>query len=191
MNTECSKLNANLCRSLVLGLVLAILNACATPAQTSQDLVNSKSTTVYLVRHAEKYVDQGRDPALTETGKQRAGKWAEILGQEPIAAVFSTDTTRTRDTAKPIAARHGLDVQLYSANDVNHRNFLAANRGRSVVVVGHSNTIPGFVNGLIQNDKYQDLDETQYSNLYIVTEVNGVASASVLIVNLDEPIKGK
>jgi phosphohistidine phosphatase SixA len=169
-----------LIKVIAVSLTLSIVSACVTPSE-----VDIESTTIYLVRHAEKVKDSGRDPALTTIGEQRARKWADILSKEPIKAVYSTDTIRTRDTAKPIAAKHGLEVELYSAKEVNHLSFLSENRGKSAVVVGHSNTVPGFVNGLLNQDAYADLDESQYSNLYIVTDINGVATAQVLLVHLD------
>ena len=35
-------------------------------------------------------------------------------------------------------------------------------------MVGHSNTIPGFVNELIEEDYYEQINDTVNSNLYIV-----------------------
>jgi hypothetical protein len=36
-------------------------------------------------------------------------------------------------------------------------------------VVGHSNTIPGFVNELIDYEYYQQIDDFNNSNLYVVS----------------------
>ena len=40
-------------------------------------------------------------------------------------------------------------------------------RFKKVLIVGHSNTIPNFVNGLIEKDFYNQIDDLNNSNLYI------------------------
>jgi broad specificity phosphatase PhoE len=67
-----------------------------------------------LVRHAEpvKIVDADgpADPPLAPRGVQQAERLAEYLGQEPIAAVWSSPMQRARETAAPLAAALGIDV---------------------------------------------------------------------------------
>jgi 2,3-bisphosphoglycerate-dependent phosphoglycerate mutase len=41
--------------------------------------------------------------------------------------------------------------------------------GGTVLVVGHSNTIPGIVNFLTGKNEYKNFEETEYGNLIIVT----------------------
>ena len=60
-------------------------------------------TTLILVRHAEK-VDDSRDPELSDMGKQRAEKLAQVLGSQSIDAIYSTDYIRTKDTCAPVSA---------------------------------------------------------------------------------------
>ena len=84
-----------------------------------------QSGTAYLVRHAEKVtsdeamvVADPRDPPLTEAGEARAETLADLLSNKGITAIYSSDYTRTRDTAEPLAATLGLDVQLYDPSDL-------------------------------------------------------------------------
>ena len=41
--------------------------------------------------------------------------------------------------------------------------------GKTVLVVGHSNTTPAFVNKIIGEKKYKDIDENDNASLFIVT----------------------
>ncbi len=72
--------------------------------------------TLILVRHGESAGNVGgviqgwSDAALTEAGLAQADSVAERLAGEPIAAVYASPLARARDTARPIAERHGLPV---------------------------------------------------------------------------------
>lgn len=81
----------------------------------------------YLVRHgqtewnvAERF--RGRvDIALNETGIAQARAVAERLAVEDISAIFSSPLSRALDTAKPIAEKLGLSVQIADALiDINY-----------------------------------------------------------------------
>ncbi|NNC98754.1 MAG: histidine phosphatase family protein [Gammaproteobacteria bacterium] len=129
---------------------------------------SSYVTTFYLIRHAEKEVTNGRDPALTEQGRYRAKKWAEVFQRVAFDVVYSTDTIRTRETAAPTAQSQSLPVQLYDALSVNYAEFIAGNLNKTVLVVGHSNTTPAFVNGLLGKQAYAQMDDDDNSSLFIV-----------------------
>ena len=46
--------------------------------------------------------------------------------------------------------------------------FLESIKGQTVLIVGHSNTTPMFVNAIIGEDKYKQIDDNINGNLYIV-----------------------
>ena len=176
-------------RYLSIGLLLAI-TACAATISAEDSVSESVShhTTFYLVRHAEKEKSESKDPQLTAKGRARAQNFAEFLSNEKVDAVYSTDTIRTRDTAAPVANSQNVEVTLYSPRDLDYHKFLHDNQGKTVVVVGHSNTTPAFTNGLIRQQKYQDLDESQYDTLFVVDIIQGVAKAKTLQLKMtDQP----
>jgi broad specificity phosphatase PhoE len=78
-------------------------------------------TTVHLARHGQSdWNAAGRwqghaDRPLTELGRQQAAELAERLASVPLDAVYSSDLRRALETAEPVAARLGLDVQAVPA----------------------------------------------------------------------------
>lgn len=146
----------------------------------------TKVTTYYLIRHAEKDRSNRseRDPELTSEGMARAKRWAEVLRAIDFEAVYSTDYKRTRETALPLAETKGLEVQNYNAQELYNSSFRKATEGKKVLVVGHSNTTPQFVNAIIGKKKYSDIDDEENGALFIVqVQPNGSSTSQVLYIN--------
>lgn len=51
-------------------------------------------------------------PPLNELGRAQAESVADVLATEPVTAVYASTAVRARQTAAPIAARHGQEVQV-------------------------------------------------------------------------------
>ena len=86
-----------------------------------------------------------------------------------LDAVYSTNYNRTKETAKPTAASQHLKVTLYHPLKIDYTAFKKETKGKTVLIVGHSNTIPNFVNALIGKNKYKQIADNNNANLYIVT----------------------
>ena len=52
--------------------------------------------------------------------------------------------------------------------------------GKKVLIVGHSNSTPEFVNKLINQKVYSQIDDTVFGNLYLVTIINDVVTFKLL-----------
>ncbi|WP_027126719.1 SixA phosphatase family protein [Gelidibacter mesophilus] len=146
---------------------------------------SSEITTYYFIRHAEKDRSDPseKDAHLTGDGYKRARHWSEILQHIPFDAVYSTDYNRTKETGQPTAAKNQLDMITYSVSNGYDDAFKTATRGKTVLIVGHSNTIPDFVNAVIGTKKYVDIDDANNGNLYIVTISNDKTTDLVLTIN--------
>lgn len=146
-------------------------------------------TTFYLIRHAEK--DRSNpddaDPELNQKGLGRAMHWAEVLRDANIDAIYSTDYSRTSMTAAPTSVKNNIDVQYYDPRNLDLEQFKADNLNKNVLVVGHSNTTPQMVNMLLNEDKYEALDDSENGTLFIVKLVNEKATDSKLIFNCNCP----
>ena len=125
-------------------------------------------TTIFLVRHAEKIADGSSDPALSPAGSSRADELAYILKHVKLNAIYSTPYRRTKQTVLPIAKEKGLKVMLYKPGEEDFlKKVLQAFSGGTVLIVGHSNTIPGLANELAGQSDFSDLDDATYDNLFI------------------------
>ncbi len=126
-------------------------------------------TKIFLIRHSETIDDGTRDPGLSEKGIERAKKWTAILQSEKIDKVYSTDLKRTRALARTIANSQGIERLISYERDLDMEIFLKEIKGKTVAVSGHSNTTPFIVNNLIGKEKFQQIDDSDYGNLFIVT----------------------
>lgn len=155
--------------------------------KTSEGIQETEAmTTYYFIRHAEKDMSKpgDRDPQLSEAGVTRAQKWAEILQKVDFDLIFSSDYVRTRTTAKAVAEAQQKPVSIYDPKNLNDQDFQKKTKGKTVLVVGHSNTNPMFVNLLLQEKKYSDLEEEDYGSLFIVhISPDGTRSSEVLQIN--------
>ncbi len=131
---------------------------------------SEQCSTFYLIRHAEKVrTDKSdKDPKLNEYGMLRAIKWQEYFSDKNISKIYSTNYKRTLETVKPIQESSDIIPIIYSPSDIDYKNFIMSNKIEVVLIVGHSNTIPDFVNGLINENVYSQIDDLNNSNLYVV-----------------------
>jgi broad specificity phosphatase PhoE len=147
-------------------LLLGTVSAPVLGAQTASP------TVVVIVRHAEKAAEPRNDPPLTPVGVQRAQALAAMLRDADVAVVMHTPTTRTRETARPVAERFGLTPQVLPLGPMPVHAAAVAEAvrrhpGRTIVVVGHSNTIMPYVEAL-GGPKRSELCDHQYDGLYTV-----------------------
>ena len=141
-------------------------------------MAQEPAVVVYLVRHAEK-IDDSRDPALSNVGKERASLLAGMLRDAGMTHLWSTDYLRTQHTAQPLATAAGLAVTSYDPRDLPA--FAAKLRsipGRHLVV-GHSNTTPQLVHAL-GGAPGTPIDDGEYDRLYVVTIVEKTVSTVLL-----------
>lgn len=127
-------------------------------------------TNVYLVRHAEKVTGEnvGSDPELTEAGQTRSQLLAKMLANKNITGIHSSDYIRTRDTAKPLAEKTGLEIEIYDPRGLHDLVAKIKAAGGSHLVVGHSNTIPETV-VILGGDGGPIIEEkNEYDRLYKV-----------------------
>lgn len=146
----------------------------------------AEPTTFVLLRHAEKSLEPADDPLLTPAGEARALRLANMLGSggagaNRIAAVYASETRRAEATAAPLAERLGLETARTPEGEAPAvmRELLRRHRGRVVLVVGHSNTVPAMVAALTGGREPPVLADDEFDAIFLVT-VNRAGAASVL-----------
>lgn len=167
-------------------IVLFILGSLhSIDAQDTIDIVEVQTTTYYLIRHAEKDRSDAtnKNPGLTKKGFFRADRWAELFEKTGLDAVYSTNYDRTLMTASPTASQKELEIELYDPRDLYSEEFRGKTIGKTVLVVGHSNTTPAFVNAILGEERYASMDDNDNSSLFVVTVIGNEKSVQILKVN--------
>lgn len=166
--------------------LLIFAMAVSSFSQDKKKEIVSDITTYYFIRHAEKDRSNPaeRNPHLIEAGLKRADNWSLIFGNIKFDAIYSTDYYRTIETAKPTAENNKLSVIIYDPKTINTpETFLSETKGKTVLVVGHSNTTPEFVNALLGTNTYEHIEDDNNGNLYIVTVIGDHIVDQVLTIN--------
>lgn len=173
--------NRTLALSGLLFVLWLGLLGCAASRPTAA--TPNGATTVYIVRHAEKDPAPGLpDPVLTPAGEARATVLRETLGRERIAAIFTTNTIRTRTTVAPLAEKLKLSPQVYDARQQSAlvERIKTEFAGKKVLVVGHSNTILETAEALGATRPVPTVADNEFSYLLEVTlPATGAATATV------------
>jgi broad specificity phosphatase PhoE len=139
-------------------------------------------TTFILVRHAEKGNDGTKDPDLNEAGLMRAQSLAKLMQATKVDAIYSTPYKRTRNTVSPLAKEKGFDVLEYNKIEVMDI-LLKKYQGGTLIICGHSNTVPALANYLIGKDSYKAFEDSDYGNIIIVSVVERGKNANVVWLN--------
>jgi broad specificity phosphatase PhoE len=147
---------------------------------------SATTTTIVLVRHAEKQVGAINDAPLTPEGELRAARLAQMFGDAEdfgrIARIYVSDTRRSQQTAAGLAQRLALTpVVVEGKSDAAElaRRVLRENRGARALVVGHSNTVPPLVAALAGAENIPAMGDEEFDTVYIVT-VPTIGHANVL-----------
>ena len=154
-------------RWLALAVLLAVSVALGSGSET-------RPTTIYIVRHAEKDRSDPVDPTITAAGRERAKILSQTLRSVPLAAIYATELKRTQETVKPTAERTGIVPKIIERANVEELVARLQNdhAGQSVLVAGHSHSVPGLLAALGVNEKVY-LGSADYDRLFVVIHRGG------------------
>lgn len=133
------------------------------------------TTTIIFVRHAEKTSETETDPSLSAAGQRRVAELTrQLMDADVIAgvdAIYATPYKRTRETAQPLATALDLPVTSYDPddNDAVLEDILDKHKGKIILVVGHSDTLPGLIADLGASKRVPPIADYEYDNLYLVS----------------------
>ena len=141
----------------------------------------SGKRTLYIVRHAEKDTGGGNDPAISAIGRERAGDLFRALKKKKIDLIFVSQYKRTGMTADSLRIYQHIDTVQYAADVTGDKLFekihLRAGKAKNILVVGHSNTLPGIVRKAgVAGYTVKDIPDNEYDNLFIVKQRKGKAT---------------
>lgn len=151
--------------------------------QVEADAQDQKITTFILVRHAEKASD-GKDPELSQAGAERAQRLAALLKNSKISALYSTKYKRTQNTISPISKEKNLTINDYESMTIDAlQKIVNENVGGTVLVAGHSNTVPQMANTLLGKNEFQNFPDTEYGTILVISVLEVGKVTSVLRLN--------
>lgn len=151
----------HLSASMICGTILATLSATTCAQQA-----------VVLVRHAELQGAAMAEPKhlpLSEAGEARAKRLATMLKDSDIGAIYVTDFVRTNKTGEPLARELKKELIALPKGDPQQLvDRLRRNHGgQTVLLVGHSDTLPGLLKAFGLPEEIQIAPE-DYSNVFVV-----------------------
>ncbi|SVB55448.1 uncharacterized protein METZ01_LOCUS208302, partial [marine metagenome] len=106
------------------------------------------TTTVIFIRHAEKDLTQLDNPGLSDQGRVRVAELTrQLIDADVVAgidAIYSTSYRRNTETVQPLAKILNLEINYYNPteNEEVLENILNNHKGKIILVVAHSNTVP-------------------------------------------------
>jgi broad specificity phosphatase PhoE len=136
---------------------------------------SQSTTTLIIVRHAEKALTPADDPGLTPEGQARAAELARQLVDADVVAgvnaIYSTPYKRSLETARPLADALDIAINTYDPADTETTldRIVEEHTGEVVLVVGHSNTLPALIANLGASKNVPAIADAEYDNIYIIS----------------------
>lgn len=126
---------------------------------------------IFIVRHAEK--DTGQNPVLSAAGRQRAGDLYRRLKAEDIDVIMVSQYRRTAMTGDSLRIYANTDTAYYKADtsgyDVMQRIGKLPADVKNILIIGHSNTLPGIIRRAgVKDFLLAEIPDHEYDNLFII-----------------------
>ena len=133
------------------------------------------TTTIIFVRHAEQTSHDEADPSLSAAGHERVTELTRQLADADVVAgidaIYTTSYKRSTETAEPLSERLDVPISIYDANDTETvlKEILKNHKGKIILVVGHSNTVPELIANLGASKKVPAIARNEFDNIYIIS----------------------
>lgn len=125
----------------------------------------------YVMRHLHT-IPGVKDAELTAEGLRHAQMLPGWFENDPPQVIYVSSTRRAQQTAAPLASALGLTPKIYDpANTPALVQMVRAETG-TVLVVGHSNTVPDIVQQL-GGTRPEPIADTQFGDIWHITPING------------------
>ncbi|HEX8637925.1 MAG TPA: phosphoglycerate mutase family protein [Pyrinomonadaceae bacterium] len=141
-------------------------------------LAQDAPTVVIVVRHGEKQMSDptNPDPPLSEAGARRAQSLIQMAEEAGVSVIYTTQFRRARETAQPLADKLKIPVVPMEVNGANLNGYATAmakeiltkHAGKTVLVIGHTNTVPQMVEALGGKLPPAIDDAAEFDRLFVV-----------------------
>ena len=120
--------------SLVLGGCASMQHPAASPD-------------IFVMRHLNTPAG-AKDPDLTSAGHSAAVQLVKWFKRDRPAVIYVSSTKRAQQTAAPLALKLGVTLKIYNPADTTALIAAVSGETRTVLIVGHSNTVPDIIQRL-------------------------------------------
>lgn len=147
-------------KAIVLALLVATVSAmgpAVTPAQPN----------IYVMRHLHTPAGVS-DPDLTAEGMKYAAAVEDWFQRDPPNAIYASSTKRAQQTVEPLARRLKLAPKIYDPRDTPGLLAAVSLETGTVLIVGHSNTVPDIIEKL-GGKRPADLTHEDFGDIWHVT----------------------
>jgi len=153
------------------------------------------TTTIIFVRHAEQTSHDEQDPGLSDAGKLRVAELTRQLVDADVVAgidaIYSTPYKRSVETAEPLADELDLPINKYDGNNTEAvlETILKNHKGKIILVVGHSNTLPVLIANLGASKLVPPIERDEFDNIYIIS-IPWFGKTKTIRLRFGEPYNG-
>lgn len=180
--------------AIIVSSIFISSSLYASEAATETEGAQCDNYNVFVMRHLPKAEVTHKDPELNELGQQMALALADTDFMALVDVAFSTDYQRTKQTIAPSAARYDFDIHLYDPGDNQALLELINTQycGKTIAIVGHSNTTPAIVTALggtfevsfsgqsLPANTHVQLDESDYGAVFYIKNEKGLIEQDML-----------
>ena len=160
-------------KTMAVALLVAFASAvghAATPAQPN----------IYVMRHL--HTPAGvTDPDLTDEGKKYAAAVSHSFQRDPPDVIYVSSTKRAQQTAAPLADRLKLTPKIYDPRDTPGLIASVSAETGTVLIVGHSNTVPDIVEKL-GGQRPDDLSHEDFGDIWHIAGPEKITTQARIIV---------
>ena len=152
---------------------------------TQEPLTGSRPSSCFGMRSELEY--ESPDGLLSNVGEERARVLARVLADVGVTAIYTSERKRTAQTAEPLAqALRITPTAIGGATEADQidatlKAMRARDRSGTVVIVGHSNSVPMFLKALGHPGEAR-IGPREHDDLFLVVP-NAAGAPTVLRLN--------
>ena len=160
-------------QTIAVALLVSFASAvghAATPAQPN----------IYVMRHLHTPAGVS-DPDLTDEGKKYAAAVSHSFQRDPPDVIYVSSTKRAQQTAAPLAERLKLTPKIYDPRDTPGLIASVSAETGTVLIVGHSNTVPDIVEKL-GGQRPDDLSHEDFGDIWHIAGPEKITTQARIII---------
>ena len=152
----------------MLALLFLFTTGCAAFGPT-----DAGESAVYVMRHLQK--GDGDDPPLSAQGSANALRLVPFFKTDPPSVIFVSPTRRAQETAAALARALRVTPKLYDPRDPAELLEAVGKEKGTVLIVGHSNTVPDIIERL-GGERPPALSDGDYGDVWKISGRNRVVT---------------